>query len=148
MSHPPSSRRRGGQPGNINSLKHGLYSRRLAPPTNSLAASLTERLDARFQLALARKRLLQLVCRQEAASIHDWLSHERGILHYLALIRDLAQETLHAPLLNSIDPREHDEHPSVGMFESLRLLDAELLGDPQTDGLPIRTSKRHSGSCP
>jgi hypothetical protein len=108
----------------------------------------TERLDPRFQLALARKRLLQLVRRQEATSIHDWLSYERGILHYLALIRDLAQETLHAPLLKSIDPREHDGHPSVGMFESLSLLDAELLGDPKTDGLPIRTSKRHSGNYP
>jgi hypothetical protein len=88
MSRTPTGRRRGGQPRNHNRLKHGLYARQL--PVRTLL-----RLEARglnrneLQIALARARLKSLLDKQAAASPRDFLSYERGILHYLEHITTL-----------------------------------------------------------
>jgi len=148
MSHPPSNRRRGAQPGNTNRLKHGLYSRRLSPPADNQASSPAEMPDPKFQLALARRRLAQLLGQQESASPEDWLSYERGILHYLSFISSLWWKSVrHAPP-KAIDLSEHDGHPFVGMLDSLRLLDPDAVADASTDLFPIRTSDPGSADCP
>ncbi len=126
MSHPFANRRRGGQPGNTNRLRHGLYSRHLASSSGSV--------DPGFQLALARKRLLQLLERQSSASPRDWLSYERGILHYLQLIIRLKDD----PAACTLSYLEE-------AFPSASLLDLDEFGSPSTADQyppqdPIRTS--------
>ncbi len=144
MSHPPSTRRRGGQPGNLNRLKHGLYSRRLA----STPA------DPKFELTLARRRLAQLLQKQESASLRDYLSYERGILHYLSVIIALSQSAVRSRPSARIDPPQStdpidgDGHPYAGIMESIRPFNTEAPGDSQASGLGIRTSKRRKRNDP
>ncbi len=135
MSHRPSVRRRGGQPGNSNRLRHGLYSRRLAPVGGSL--------DADFQIALARRRLAQLLDRQEASSSpRDFLSYERGILHYLSLIICLQESRSVPGRLTDLYPTERDGHPFVGVLDSLHLLDEDADATSEPAEKPIRTSEQ------
>lgn len=148
MSHPPTTRRRGGQPGNINRLRHGLYSRRLSTPAQDRAASPTETPDPRFQLALARRRLAQLLDQQESALPHDWLSYERGIAHYLSLISSLWWKSVRPAPSNPINLSQHDGHPFVSMLESLHRLEPEAAADANLDLYPIRTSDPGSENDP
>lgn len=148
MFHLPSTRRRGGQPGNINRLRHGLYSRRLSAPAPDRAASPSETPDARFQLALARRRLAQLLDQQESALPHDWLTYERGIAHYLRLISSLWWKSVPAAPSRSIDLLQHDGHPFIGILESLHLLEPGADADASLDLRPIRTSDPDSANYP
>ena len=81
ISHTRSGRRKDGQPRNTNRLRHGVYSRQLTPSSDAV--------DPRFELALARKRLLLLLEQQQSASPRDWIRHERDILRCLQLIISL-----------------------------------------------------------
>jgi hypothetical protein len=82
MSHPPTGRRRGGQPGNQNRLKHGLYSKHLAMDDTAKLESISLHLN-RHELALARVRLKTCIEKQLSASPEDWLTYERAIARYL-----------------------------------------------------------------
>ena len=84
----PAPRRRGGQPGNKNRLKHGLYSKQISPEETRELESMP--LDmSEFELALARVRLKTCLERQQTAPPENWLSYERAIAHYLRLITSL-----------------------------------------------------------
>ncbi len=139
MSNPPSPRRRGAQPGNLNRLKHGLYSRRLAPTSASP--------DPGLQLVLARKRLAKLFQMQESASSpREYLSYERGILHYITLILALTRGTLRPLPFPRIYASGRtpsiggDGHPSGAMMEAARIIEAEITPDGLAGLNPIRTS--------
>ncbi len=135
MSHRPSLRRRGGQPGNTNRLRHGLYSRRIAPIGGAV--------DRHFQNALARRRLAQLLDRQEACtSPRDFLSYERGILHYLSMIIYLRQSRTFPGPPTELYPTERDGHPFVGILDSLHLLNEEAEPTSEPAERPIRTSEQ------
>ena len=134
MSRTPTGRRKGGQPGNTNRLKHGLYSRRLTPDFDQL--------DPRFQLTLARKRLAQLLRQQESASPHDYLSYERGILHYLSLISNLWQQSVRPARSAGLDLLASDGHPFVGILESIHSLSTQVTDDQLNPPGAIRTSDR------
>ncbi len=139
MSHPPSPRPRGAQPGNLNRLKHGLYSRRLAPTSPPP--------DPGLQLALARKRLAKLFQMQESASSpREFLSYERGILHYITLILALTRGTLRPlPFPRIYAPRripsiDGDGHPSASMLEAAPIVGSASSLDALTGLKPVRTS--------
>lgn len=127
MSQPPSQRRRGAQPGNVNRLKHGLYSKRL-PQHPEAPSSPRTTADPEFEIALARVRLLQLLERQESASPDDWLSYERAVLHYLGMITSLIQANVRRKrrwpgletLLQSLG-----RHPTESQFDAI--LDSNLI---------------------
>ena len=64
MNHQPAQKRhRGGQPGNRNAFKHGLYSRHLPPAAqqNLQLASRIDPADLTNEIALARARLAELI---------------------------------------------------------------------------------------
>ena len=85
MSRKPTGRPRGGQPGNQNRLKHGLYSKQVSledsQMLNTMSADLIE-----HELTLARVRLKTCLDKQLSAPPEDWLTYERAIAHYLGLI--------------------------------------------------------------
>lgn len=133
MSSPRSTRHRGGQPGNSNRLRHGLYSRR-QPPAG-------DHLDPDFQVALARSRLAQLLQKQESStSPRDWLSYEHGILHYISLIIYLQQFRTALRRPTELYPTEHDGHPSEGVLESLLFQDDGATDASAAADNAIRTS--------
>jgi hypothetical protein len=82
MSHQPSGRRRGGQPGNQNRLKHGLYSKKLSMEDTEQLESMSLYLT-QHELALARVRLKTCLEKQLIAAPEDWLTYERAIARYL-----------------------------------------------------------------
>ena len=130
MPRPFTGRRRGGQPGNVNRLKHGLYSRRLPRELTALPDPRTG-MDLGFEIALARVRLSQLLDQQRGATPEGWLSYERAVLNYLGLISSLvgaaARRRRREPdLLNLLD----------GLPSSLRSPDRP----PAEHSNPIRTS--------
>ncbi len=89
-----SKRKRGGQPGNHNRLKHGLYAKKL-PIDQELRL---ERLGLNrhpLTIALARARLNQLLEQQQAADPRDFLSYERAIQYYLNLLARLIHRNMH-----------------------------------------------------
>ena len=90
MPQSPSGRRRGGQPGNTNRLRHGLYSRRL-PRELTAAADPRTTPEPDFEIALARVRLVQLIRAQAAAPAREWLTYERAVINYLDLIFSLTE---------------------------------------------------------
>jgi hypothetical protein len=91
MSRQPSGRQRGGQPGNKNRLKHGLYSKQVSQEDSAELESMS--LDrTEHELALARVRLKTCIEKQLTAAPEDWLSYERAITHYLRLIASLIQK--------------------------------------------------------
>ena len=148
MSHPLSSRRRGGQPGNVNRLKHGLYSQRLTPSAGDALLSPGADLDPEFQLSFARKRLAQLLDRQQSAPQNDWLSYERSIMHYLHLITGLLSRRARPHPTEMTEFDEHDGHPFVGILESIRVFDTDLVPGLDSAESPIRTSEGASGNYP
>ena len=135
MSLTPAGRRKGGQPGNTNRLKHGLYSRRIAEP-------LTDP-DGSIRIALIRRRLLALFRKQDGASLREWLSLERGIAHYVSLILAISREMALPPLP---DPDVLSGAAGLPFASLLRSLD--LSGDvpsalPEPGPSNIRTSRRN-----
>ncbi len=132
MSNTPAGRRKGGQPGNTNRLRHGLYSKRL-----SSVGSTAPGYD--LQIALYRRRLARLLARQEGASLRDYLSYERGILHCISMILDLKRSSaLFADLLPT-DLASADGHPFAELLERVPLHGSRSdLPRPSAD--PIRTS--------
>lgn len=122
MPRSPSSRRRGGQPGNTNRLRHGLYSRRIP---RDLTSAPDPRTTAQpdFEIALARVRLVQLIRAQQAAPDQDWLAYERAVLNYLGLIFSLteaaARRRRNGPELTAIlDELRHSYAADSGPLES------------------------------
>lgn len=135
MTHSATTRRRGGQPGNSNRLRHGLYSRRLFPDQKG-ASSSTGGPSLRFQRDLARRRLLQLLAQQEGASLRDWLSYERGILHYMKFIIALSQAAnLRVDQMRAMPP-------SADVLTSVHQLDSEIPEELHNPVEPIRTSRK------
>lgn len=134
---PPTStrRRKGGQPGNTNRLRHGLYSKRLLSPA-------AESPSYESQLTLYRRRLAQLLARQEHASITDYLSYERGIIHYVSLILDLKRAGLTGSALAAADLAAGDGHPSRDLLDRIGLPERDGTGSSGTARYPIRTSPR------
>lgn len=85
MSRKPTGRPRGGQPGNQNRLKHGLYSKQVSLEDSDLLETMPVDL-IEHELALARVRLKTCLDKQLSAPPEDWLTYERAIAHYLGLI--------------------------------------------------------------
>ena len=85
MPNPPPKRTRGGQPGNTNHLKHGLYSSHISQKDEAeLETMSTERND--HELALARVRLKECIFKQKNAPPEEWIRYEKAISHYIAII--------------------------------------------------------------
>jgi hypothetical protein len=108
MSRIPTGRRRGGQPGNHNRLRHGLYAGKL-----HLDHEL--RLDRlglnrnHMTIALARVRLARLLEKQAAADPKDYLSYERAIQYYINMLARLIHRNSRLSLqigFNSADLRQ------------------------------------------
>ena len=78
----PATRKRGGQPGNANNLKHGLYSD-LVSVRDDVELIPMPRDKSDDELAFARVRLKQLVLKQRTAPEQHWLSYEKAIQHYI-----------------------------------------------------------------
>ncbi len=133
MSHTPTGRRKGGQPGNTNRLRHGLYSKRLSSPETTPP-------NYNFQLTLYRRRLAQLLSRQEHATVRDFLSYERGILQYISLILELRRSTSLPPEALSSDLIDADGHPSYILLDNLGPDEAVASNLPLPSTYPIRTS--------
>jgi hypothetical protein len=97
-AHPiPLKRRRGGQPGNTNALRHGLYSRRLSPADLS-RLGLTPGPALPRQIALLRSSLRELLDRgsrvtdvTEAIDLLNRVTVLTGVLSRLVRLRRLAQ---------------------------------------------------------
>jgi hypothetical protein len=102
---PPSSRRPGGQLGNINALKHGFYTRRfkkgdLSGVENTNSKGLTE------EIALIRiftRRLVETV--DPAADLFELA----GILHTLCLASSTITRIIRAQALLGNDPTDFYE---------------------------------------
>jgi len=99
MSRRPTGRKRGGQPGNQNRLKHGLYARHL-PVRRQLHLETLGLNRDELAIAVARARLKSLLDKQAAADPKDFLSYENAIFAYLCHItrlihrnQDLARKT-------------------------------------------------------
>ena len=89
----PTGRRRGGQPGNHNRLKHGLYAETV--PDRHLIRLHRLGLDrSELPLALARARLKSLLVAQQSAPAKEFLTYERAIQFYLAHISRLLHRNL------------------------------------------------------
>ncbi len=88
MSHKPSTRHRGGQPGNQNRLKHGLYSKQVSMEDREQLDTMSVDLT-RNELALARVRLMTCLEKQLSASPEDWLGYEKAAAYYLNVIVSL-----------------------------------------------------------
>ncbi len=81
MPRKNTGRRRGGQPGNHNRLRHGLYARQL--PAGLLGPLNAAGLDrSELSIAVARARLKLCLDKQAADPVH-WLSYERAVQYYL-----------------------------------------------------------------
>lgn len=88
MSRQPTGRSRGGQPGNQNRLKHGLYAKQVSIEDSDLLESMSADLNV-DELALARIRLKSCLEKQLDAPPEHWLTYERAIAYYLHLIASL-----------------------------------------------------------
>jgi len=87
----PLPRRRGGQRGNHNALKHGIYSRHISLQNDEQLAPMSED-KYPDELAMARVRLTTCLLNQAAAPPEDWLSYEKAVLHYLDKIVSMIQK--------------------------------------------------------
>lgn len=133
MSPTSTGRRKGGQPGNTNRLKHGLYSPRIA---NALVDP-----DGSIRIALIRRRLLALVRKQDGASLRDLLSLERGIAHYVSLILALSREMALPPLPDPDVLQDAAGLPFAALLRSLDLSVDVPPALPQPGPARIRTSR-------
>ena len=108
MSRLPSGRHRGGQPGNHNRLKHGLYARQLAV-RHELSLERAGLNRSEMSIALARVRLKRLLEKQQASDAHDFLAYERAIQYYIDLITRLIQRNSDLRLQTAISSRDAAE---------------------------------------
>ena len=75
MPRQAAKRKQGGQPGNVNAVKHGFYSRRFSPTELSdLSNALTENLDGEIALMRIIIRRVFEYADREAATLDDWMS--------------------------------------------------------------------------
>jgi hypothetical protein len=116
MSRRPSGRHRGGQPGNHNRLKHGLYARQL-PIRHELRLERLGFNRNEMTIALARVRLKQLLEKQETSDACDFLAYERAIQYYLDLITRLIQRNSDLRRQTAINSRDVAE--VIAMLEDL-----------------------------
>ena len=93
MSREPTGRPRGGQPGNQNRLKHGLYAKQVSIEDSDLLESMSAELNV-DELDLARIRLKSCLEKQLDAPPEDWLTYERAIAYYLRLIASLLNKNV------------------------------------------------------
>ena len=90
-SPPPRPRRsRGGQPGNGNHLKHGIYSHHISLQAEDDIQGMPEDQNQN-ELAFARTRLVACLERQQNAPAEDWLTYEKAIAQYLLAISRFIQ---------------------------------------------------------
>ena len=87
----PKPRKRGGQPGNTNALKHGLYTT-LVSVRDDIELVPMPRDQSDHELAFARVRLKNLVLKQQDAPREDWLSYEKAIQHYIDRISNITHK--------------------------------------------------------
>ncbi len=114
MTRKPTGRRRGGQPGNHNRLKHGLYARKLSIG-NELRLERLGFNRNELTIAVARARLKRLLELQGAAGPADFLPYERAILYYLDLITRLVHRNMDLRLRTGI--------PSEDLHDLVRILE-------------------------
>ena len=95
----PRAKRRGGQPGNTNNLKHGLYAE-LISVRDDVELSPMDRDQSDAELALSHVRLKELILKQRNAPPQDWLSYEKAIQHYLDRISSITHK-------NAVLGRQH-----------------------------------------
>ena len=79
------TRKRGGQPGNTNNLKHGIYSRHMSLQAGDDIQAMPDDQN-RDELALARARLVACLEKQTSAPPDQWLIYEKAISQYLSAI--------------------------------------------------------------
>ncbi len=116
MPRKPTGRRRGGQPGNHNRLKHGMYARKL-PIELELWLERRGLNHNHLDIDVARARLNQLLAKQAAAPPRDYLAYERAIQYYLDHITRLLHRNARSRL-----------KPSFASQDLLTLV--EMLNDP------------------
>ena len=85
MTYKPTSRKRGGQPGNKNRLKHGIYSQHISIQDDAKADAMPLDLN-NDELTFARIRLKDCILKKQSAPPEDWLDYEKAITAYLAKI--------------------------------------------------------------
>ena len=85
MTYKPTGRKSGGQPGNTNNLKHGIYSQHISVQDDEQAEGMPFDIN-NDELTFARVRLKSCIIQQQAASPEDWLSYEKAITLYLGKI--------------------------------------------------------------
>ena len=110
MPRRPTGRRRGGQPGNHNRLKHGLYARKLPIPQHIRLETLGLNRE-HLTIALARARLDQLLTAQAAAPASDFLSYERAVQFYIYFITRLIHRNAQLSRDTGIPSSELSDHP-------------------------------------
>ncbi len=85
MTYKPTGRKGGGQPGNKNAIKHGIYSQHISIQDDEEVGPMP--LDHNDdELAFARVRLKDCILKQQSAPPEEWLSYEKAITVYLAKI--------------------------------------------------------------
>ncbi len=124
MSHPPTTRRRGGQPGNLNRLRHGLYSSRFALPNPQS--------DPELRSTIIRKRLREILKKQQSATVREWISFERAISAYISLLISLQSAGC------QVASSQEDESGFAPAAWSLGFPGTAAI--PQSAAGPIRTS--------
>ena len=85
MTYKPTGRKGGGQPGNTNALKHGIYSQHISIQDDEEVDTMPLDIN-NDELTFARVRLKSCILKQAAASPDDWLSYEKAITLYLSRI--------------------------------------------------------------
>ncbi len=85
MTYKPTGRKRGGQLGNKNNLKHGIYSQQISIQDDEQANTMAPDSNT-DELTFARIRLKECILKQQAAPPEDWLSFEKAITVYLGKI--------------------------------------------------------------
>ena len=85
MTYKPTGRKGGGQPGNSNALKHGVYSQLISIPDDENAETMA-RDNTIDELTFARVRMKTCILQQQASPPEDWLSYEKAANLYLGKI--------------------------------------------------------------
>lgn len=85
MTYKPTGRKSGGQPGNTNALKHGIYSHHISVQDDEEAEAMAADLN-NDELTFARIRLKDCIIKQQSAPPEEWLSYEKAIAHYISKI--------------------------------------------------------------
>ena len=85
MTYKPTGGKGGGQPGNKNALKHGIYSQHISVQDDEQADTMPHDIN-NDELTFARIRLKDCILKQQSAPPEDWLSYEKAITTYLTKI--------------------------------------------------------------